>query len=88
MIATHSKDHPSQINAFYLQKEGELKLRLETLLAKRRAATRRLRLEGEDGNPDAGGAEWKAVEEGFRLLDKDLSKLQVCNLSLPIWIIS
>ncbi|KIJ70440.1 hypothetical protein HYDPIDRAFT_23545 [Hydnomerulius pinastri MD-312] len=64
-----------KINAFYLQKEAELKLRLETLLSKRRAAASR-------GLPDAGDestsnhVEWSAVEEGFRLLERDLGKLQ------------
>ncbi|KAH7888050.1 cyclin-dependent protein kinase inhibitor [Phlebopus sp. FC_14] len=64
-----------KINAFYLQKEAELKLRLETLLSKRRAAAMR-------GLPDAGAesamnhVEWSAVEEGFRLLERDLGKLQ------------
>ncbi|TFK29233.1 SPX-domain-containing protein [Coprinopsis marcescibilis] len=64
-----------KINAFYLQKEAELKLRMETLLSKRRAAAIR-------GMPDANTgsfqnrAEWSAVEEGFRLLERDLGKLQ------------
>ncbi|KAL4082008.1 hypothetical protein V8B97DRAFT_1863407 [Scleroderma yunnanense] len=62
------------INAFYLQKEAELKLRLESLLSKRRAAASR-------GLPDANDptqkpVEWSAVEEGFRLLERDLDKLQ------------
>lgn len=64
-----------KINTFYLQKEAELKLRLETLLSKRRAAALR-------GIPDANDSstqkpvEWSAVEEGFRLLERDLAKLQ------------
>ncbi|KAL0949128.1 hypothetical protein HGRIS_009212 [Hohenbuehelia grisea] len=64
-----------KINAFYLQKEAELKLRLETLLSKRRAAAAR-------GLPDPAddgtqlNVEWSAVEEGFRLLERDLGKLQ------------
>ncbi|KAG2071970.1 hypothetical protein BDR04DRAFT_1097647 [Suillus decipiens] len=65
-----------KINTFYLQKEAELKLRLETLLSKRRAAAMR-------GLPDTSEeitvnhVEWSAVEEGFRLLERDLGKLQV-----------
>ncbi|KAJ6539036.1 cyclin-dependent protein kinase inhibitor [Mycena capillaripes] len=65
----------SQINEFYLQKEAELKLRLETLLSKRRAAAMR-------GFPDTlddttqNNVEWTAVEEGFRHLERDLGKLQ------------
>ncbi|KAG2013350.1 ankyrin repeat domain-containing protein 50 [Coprinopsis cinerea AmutBmut pab1-1] len=64
-----------KINAFYLQKEAELKLRMETLLSKRRAAAAR-------GMPDTNSdsfqnrVEWSAVEEGFRLLERDLGKLQ------------
>ncbi|KAG1820540.1 uncharacterized protein BJ212DRAFT_1340696 [Suillus subaureus] len=64
-----------KINTFYLQKEAELKLRLETLLSKRRAAAMR-------GLPDTSEettvnhVEWSAVEEGFRLLERDLGKLQ------------
>lgn len=48
---------------------------METLLSKRRAAAMR-------GLPDANSdspqnrAEWSAVEEGFRLLERDLGKLQ------------
>ncbi len=49
-------------------------MRLETLLSKRRAAAIR-------GLPDPADAqnhvEWSAVEEGFRLLERDLGKLQV-----------
>ncbi|KAJ6516210.1 cyclin-dependent protein kinase inhibitor [Mycena sanguinolenta] len=64
-----------KINEFYLQKEAELKLRLETLLSKRRAAAMR-------GFPDTlddttqNNVEWTAVEEGFRILERDLMKLQ------------
>lgn len=69
----------SQINAFYLQKEAELRLRMETLLSKRRAAAAK-------GIPDATDtathSEWSAVGEGFRLLEQDLGKLQVRQSSL------
>lgn len=51
-----------------------MRLRMETLLSKRRAAAAR-------GIPDATDtavhSEWSAVEEGFRLLERDLGKLQV-----------
>ncbi|KAG9002368.1 phosphate system positive regulatory protein pho81 [Tulasnella sp. 427] len=64
-----------KINTFYLQKEAELKTRLATLLSKRQAAAQRLQdALGEESNNT--GAEWRAVEEGFRLLDNDLGKLQ------------
>ena len=33
-----------------------------------------------DGTLETDGVEWRAVQEGFRLLDKDLSKLQVRHL--------
>ncbi|TRM68445.1 hypothetical protein BD626DRAFT_481753 [Schizophyllum amplum] len=64
-----------KINLFYLQKEAELRLRLETLLSKRRAAV----LRGVPDSPDdvaQKNVEWSAVEEGFRLLERDLGKLQ------------
>jgi hypothetical protein len=70
--------HLSQINTFYLQKEAELKLRLETLLSKRKAAALRFLPDGVDDTLAAKDhVEWKAVEEGFRLLERDLGKLQV-----------
>lgn len=69
----------SQINAFYLQKEAELKLRLETLLSKRRAAAMRGFPTLDD--PVQNHVEWSAVEEGFRLLERDLGKLQVHSLT-------
>src|SRR6266496_4218690 len=52
---------------------------MEELLSKRRAAAMR-------GFPDMtcdatqNNAEWSAVEEGFRLLERDLGKLQVTIL--------
>ncbi|KAG6378418.1 cyclin-dependent protein kinase inhibitor [Boletus reticuloceps] len=64
-----------KINTFYLQKEAELKLRLETLLSKRRAAALRGLPDATDGSA-MNYVEWIAVEEGFRLLERDLGKLQ------------
>ncbi|KIK99683.1 hypothetical protein PAXRUDRAFT_131479 [Paxillus rubicundulus Ve08.2h10] len=64
-----------QINTFYLQKEAELKLRLETLLSKRRAAALRGLPDSSNGSAP-NHVEWSAVEEGFRLLERDLGKLQ------------
>ena len=66
----------SQVNSFYLQKEAELKLRLETLLSKRRAAALRTLPEATD-DLATDHVEWTAVEEGFRLLERDLAKLLV-----------
>lgn len=65
-----------QINAFYLEKEAELKLRLETLLSKRRAAAMRVAPDAMD-DATKNHVEWSAVEEGFRLLERDIGKLQV-----------
>ena len=64
-----------QINSFYLQKEAEVKLRLETLLSKRRAAALRTLPDTDDLATDH--VEWTAVEEGFRLLERDLARLLV-----------
>jgi CDK inhibitor PHO81 len=68
-----------QINSFYLLKEGELKLRLATLLSKRKAAAKRSGTQNlsESSVGEASGVEWRAVHEAFRLLERDLSKLQV-----------
>jgi CDK inhibitor PHO81 len=66
----------SQINNFYLQKEAELKLRLETLLSKRRAAAMRILPTNLDDSAQ-NHVEWIAVEEGFKFLEKDLAKLEV-----------
>ncbi|KAG8710342.1 ubiquitin-protein ligase peroxin 12 [Ceratobasidium sp. 394] len=62
-----------KINSFYLLKEADLKLRLATLLSKRKAAAQRSGI--RDPN-DASGIEWRTVNEGFRLLERDLTKLQ------------
>ncbi|KAJ7047678.1 cyclin-dependent protein kinase inhibitor [Mycena alexandri] len=64
-----------KINEFYLQKEAELKLRLETLLSKRRAAAMRGFPDTQDDTTQ-NNVEWTAVEEGFRHLERDLGKLQ------------
>jgi len=57
---------------------------METLLSKRRAAAMR-GLPDETGNPTQNHVEWSAVEEGFRLLERDLGKLQVytCAVTCP-----
>ncbi|OSX60380.1 hypothetical protein POSPLADRAFT_1148806, partial [Postia placenta MAD-698-R-SB12] len=70
-----------KINAFYLEKEAELKLRLETLLSKRRAAAMRVLPDPFD-DATKNHVEWSAVEEGFRLLERDLRKLQVYEILL------
>ncbi|TCD67694.1 hypothetical protein EIP91_012060 [Steccherinum ochraceum] len=65
-----------KINAFYLEKEAELKLRLETLLSKRKAAAMHVLPDSLDDNATKDHVEWSAVEEGFRLLERDLGKIQ------------
>ncbi|KAF8639626.1 hypothetical protein AX17_000891 [Amanita inopinata Kibby_2008] len=65
-----------KVNNFYLQQEAELKMRLETLLSKRRAAAMRGLPDPNDGSMAKNHVEWSAVEEGFRLLERDLGKLQ------------
>jgi len=53
-------------------------MRLSSLLIKREAAAlRRQPQTSEFDTIDSDGVEWRAVEEGFRLLEKDLGKLQV-----------
>jgi CDK inhibitor PHO81 len=59
-----------------LQKEAQLKLRLEKLLAQRRAAATRVLPDKNEENIE-NHVEWSAVEEGFRQLGNDLAKLQV-----------
>lgn len=60
-----------------MEKEAELKLRLETLLSKRRAAASRVPPESLDEYSAKDHVEWNAVSEGFHLLERDLGKLQV-----------
>ena len=76
IASRHVSDTLPQINSFYLQKEAELKLRLETLLSKRRAAALRTLPEATD-DLTINHVEWTAVEEGFRLLERDLANLLV-----------
>lgn len=58
-------------------------MRLETLLSKRRAAALRGLPDATDGSA-MNHVEWIAVEEGFRLLERDLGKLQVIIVTLCI----
>jgi hypothetical protein len=91
-----------QINAFYLQKERDLRLRLLTLLSNRK---RIIRLTSRSSNGDGtagasrnGGSslqngigggnvgskvEWRALEEGWAVFERDLGKLQVGHSSCP-----
>lgn len=61
-----------KINAFYLQKEAELKVRLRTLVDKKKIIlARRGAAKMSKESPS-----FFALYEGFRYFDKDLSKLQ------------
>ncbi|WWC93120.1 uncharacterized protein L201_008087 [Kwoniella dendrophila CBS 6074] len=71
-----------KINTFYLVKERDLRLRLLTLLSNRK---RLLQNSSGPGSPSAGenldgttrkDAEWISLEEGWRLFERDLGKLQ------------
>ncbi|RXK38872.1 hypothetical protein M231_03821 [Tremella mesenterica] len=75
-----------KINAFYLIKERELRLRLLTLLTSRK---RLLQSSAHHDGREAGGdegmtvdgegrksAEWINLEEGWRVFERDLGKLQ------------
>ena len=76
-----------QINAFYLVKERDLRLRLLTLLTNRKRLLHRSRTGGAadvdtdmvegDSRSSRKGLEWESLEEGWRLFERDLGKLQV-----------
>lgn len=61
-----------KINAFYLQKEAELKVRLRTLVDKKKLILSR---RGAN-NLNKASPSFYALYEGFRYFEKDLSKLQ------------
>ncbi|CDZ97920.1 FOG: Ankyrin repeat [Phaffia rhodozyma] len=88
-----------KINAFYLQKERDLRLRLLTLISNRkrillasRGSNSTSSIESRNGYIPHGStfssatvlvgsggstrAEWKALEEGWKVFERDLSKLQ------------
>ncbi|KAL7424836.1 phosphate system positive regulatory protein pho81 [Cryptotrichosporon argae] len=67
-----------KINTFYLIKERELRLRLLTLLSNRKRLLRNRQERGDDELSDAArrSAEWSSLEEGWRLFERDLGKLQ------------
>ncbi|KAG9248561.1 hypothetical protein BJ878DRAFT_2956 [Calycina marina] len=59
-----------KVNAFYLQKEAELKIRLKTLLDKKRV------LQSRNQNTSRRSAKFTTLEEGFQQFGNDLNKLQ------------
>lgn len=59
-----------KVNAFYLQKEAELKIRLKTLLDKKKV------LQTRAGTISRLSAKFTTLEEGFQQFGNDLNKLQ------------
>ncbi|MCJ1383078.1 phosphate system positive regulatory protein pho81 [Xylographa soralifera] len=59
-----------KVNAFYLQKEAELKLRLKTLLDKKRV------MQSRSTTTSKVSASFVTLEEGFQQFGNDLNKLQ------------
>ncbi|KAK2625645.1 hypothetical protein QTJ16_004957 [Diplocarpon rosae] len=59
-----------KVNAFYLQKEAELKIRLKTLLDKKKV------LQSRSHNTSRQSAKFTTLEEGFQQFCNDLNKLQ------------
>ncbi|KAI9811445.1 MAG: phosphate system positive regulatory protein pho81 [Pycnora praestabilis] len=60
-----------KVNAFYLQKEAELKLRLKTLLDKKKV------MQSRNATTSKVSATFITLEEGFQQFGNDLNKLQV-----------
>ncbi|WFD36151.1 phosphate system positive regulatory protein pho81 [Malassezia cuniculi] len=67
-----------KINAFYLQRESDLRLRLTTLLTKKRALIQSAngRSTGQNTSISRDSPSFIALIEGFRYFEKDLGKLQ------------
>ncbi|MCJ1231654.1 phosphate system positive regulatory protein pho81, partial [Toensbergia leucococca] len=59
-----------KVNAFYLQKEAELKLRLQTLLDKKKV------MQARSATTSKISASFITLEEGFQQFGNDLNKLQ------------
>ncbi|KAM3074237.1 phosphate system positive regulatory protein pho81 [Clarireedia jacksonii] len=59
-----------KVNAFYLQKEAELKIRLKTLLDKKKV------LQSRTQHTSRRSAKFTTLEEGFQQFGNDLNKLQ------------
>jgi CDK inhibitor PHO81 len=59
-----------KVNAFYLQKEAELKIRLKTLLDKKKV------MRSRSQNTSRRSAKFTTLEEGFQQFGNDLNKLQ------------
>ncbi|KAK0723157.1 ankyrin repeat protein nuc-2 [Lasiosphaeria miniovina] len=59
-----------KVNAFYLQKEAELKIRLKTLLDKKKS------LRSRNNGVSRRSAKFTTLQEGFQQFTSDLNKLQ------------
>lgn len=59
-----------KVNAFYLQKEAELKIRLKTLLDKKKV------MQTRNQNTSRRSTKFTTLEEGFQQFGNDLNKLQ------------
>ncbi|KAI9844868.1 MAG: phosphate system positive regulatory protein pho81 [Thelocarpon superellum] len=66
----HLERELEKVNAFYLQKEAELELRLKTLLDKKRV------MQARSETASKTSATFITLEEGFQLFINDLNKLQ------------
>ena len=64
-----------KINAFYLQKEADLKVRLRTLIDKRKVIQ-----SSSQGHLSRESSSFVVLYEGFRHFERDLNKLQVRSL--------
>ncbi|XXG97150.1 ubiquitin-binding protein cue5 [Hypoxylon texense] len=68
-LPTEKERELEKVNAFYLQKEAELKIRLKTLLDKKRVLQSRQGISRRS-------AKFATLEEGFQQFANDLNKLQ------------
>ncbi|KAL8999438.1 MAG: hypothetical protein Q9169_001752 [Polycauliona sp. 2 TL-2023] len=69
-LSAHQERELEKVNAFYMQKEAELKLRLKTLLDKKRM------MQARNTAAPKFSASFITLEEGFQQFGTDLSKLQ------------
>lgn len=68
-----------KVNTFYLQKEAELRLRLTTLLDKKRV------MQQHPQSVSKTSSRYIALEEGLKQFSTDLNKLEVIGLQVFGW---
>ena len=68
-----------KVNTFYLQKEAELRLRLTTLLDKKRV------MQQHPQSVSKTSSRYIALEEGLKQFSTDLNKLEVIGLRDVGW---